>query len=91
MEKLSEIELARRDLWKGCLYPNNEKKLGKFAFIGVDRHRRYFIYNTSSLKPGIPYAWDSLRQLDGSPNEDTVCVDFDIIQLTVVKMYHSRH
>ena len=33
MAKLSEIELARRGLWKGYFAQHNEKKLDKFAFV----------------------------------------------------------
>ena len=61
MEKLSNIELARRGLWKGKFSLNNEKKLEKFALVWVDRDQRYLISNTSSLKSGIPYARDILR------------------------------
>ena len=74
MPKFSDIELARRGLWRGYFYLDNEKNLDKFAFVWVDRDRRYFIYNTSSLKPGIPYARDRLRQVDYSSNSYTVHV-----------------
>ena len=40
MTKFSEIELARRCLWKGYFALDNEKKLDKFAFVWVDRDRR---------------------------------------------------
>ena len=48
----------------------------------------YFIYNTSSLKPGIPYARDSLRHVDDSPNADPFCTEFEINQPIVVERYH---
>ena len=76
MEKLLEIELARRGLWKGYVDLGNKKKLDKFAFVWVDRYRRYLISNTSSLKPCIPYARDRLIQVDDSPNVDPVLVGF---------------
>ena len=68
---------------------DNEKKLDKFAFVWFDRYRGYFISNTSSLKPGLAYARDRLRQVDDSPNEDPVCVEFDINQPRVAKRYYS--
>ena len=36
MEKLSEIELARRGLWRGYFHLDNKKKLDKLAFVWVD-------------------------------------------------------
>ena len=91
MGKLSEIEVARRGLWEGYFDINNEKKLDKFAFVWVDRDRRYFISNTSSLKPGMPYARDKLRQVNDSPNADPVRVEFDINQPRVAERYYSRN
>ena len=49
IEKLSEIELSWEGLWKGYFALDNKKNLDKFAFVWVDRERRYFISNTSSL------------------------------------------
>ena len=89
MEKLSEIELVRMGMWKGYFALNNEKKLGKFFFVWVDRDWRYFISNTSSLKPGMPYARDKLIQVDYIPNADTVCVEFEINQPRVAESYYS--
>ena len=78
MEKLSEIELARRGMRKGYFAIDNGKKVDKFFFVWIDRDRRYLISNTSSLKPGMPYEMDRLRQLDDSPNADPVRVEFEI-------------
>ena len=41
MEKLSDIYLSCRGMWKGYFDLNNEKKLDRFAFIWVDRDWRY--------------------------------------------------
>ena len=68
MGKLSEIEVARRGLWEGYFDINNEKKLDKFAFVWVDRDRRYFVFNTSPLKHVVTYARDRLIQVDDSTN-----------------------
>ena len=89
--KISEIELAQRCLWKGYFALNNEKNLDKFALVWVDRDRRYFISNTSSLKDGMPYAWDRLRQVDDIPNADPVRVEFEINQPRVAERYYSRN
>ena len=34
-------------------------------FVWVDRDWEYFIYSTPTLKPGVPYARERLRQVDG--------------------------
>ena len=54
--KISEIELARRGVWKGYFPIDNNNKLDKFALVCVDRDWSYLVSNTSSLKPGMPYA-----------------------------------
>ena len=36
IEKLSEIELVRRGLWRGYFHLDNKKKLDKLAFVWVD-------------------------------------------------------
>ena len=63
----------------------------KFTFVGVDRGRRYFIYNISYLKPGLPYERDRLRQVDDIPNGDPVCVEFDTNHPRVAERYYSRN
>ena len=65
--------------------------MDRFAFIWFDRYRRYFISNTSSLKPGMKYARDRLRQVDDSPNADVVCVEFEINQTRVAERYYSSN
>ena len=89
MEKLTKIEFSRRSLWKGYFTLDNEKEFDKFALIWVDRYRSYFISNISSLKPGMLYAKERLGQLDGSPNKDPVCVEFEINQPMVAERYYS--
>ena len=89
--KLSEIEIERRGMWEGYFALGNEKKLEKFALVWVDRYQRYFISNTSFLKPGMSYARDRLRQVDDSTNVDPVCVEFEINQSRVYDRYYSRN
>ena len=86
---MSEIGISKRGLLKGCFDLDNEKKLEKFALVWVDRDRRYFISNTSPLKPGMPYSRVRLRQLDGSPNADPFCVYFGINKPRVAERYYS--
>ena len=91
MEKLSEIELARRGMWKGYFSIDNKKKFDKLSYVWVDRDWGYFIYNTTSLKPVVPYARDRLIQVDDSPNTDPVRVEFEINQPRVDERYYSRN
>ena len=91
MENFSETELEHKGLWKGYFALDNEKKFDKFASVWVDRDRRYFISNTSSLKPGMPYVREMPRQLDDIPNTDPVNVDFDINKPWVAEIYYSRN
>ena len=91
MEKLLDIDIARRGLWKVYFGINNEKKLYKLAFVWYDRDRSYFISNTSSLKPGMSNSMDRLIQVDYSPNADPVRFEFEINQLRVDEIYYSRN
>ena len=91
MDFFSEIKLAHTGMWKGCFTLDNKKKLDKFTFVWVDRDWRYFISNTSSLKPGMTYARDRLIQVDDIPNVDPVRVEFDINQPRVAERYYSRN
>ena len=86
-----KIDLARMGLCKGYFALDNEKNFDKFAFVWVDRDQRHFISNTSSLKPGLPFARDRLRKVDDIPNADPVCVEFDINQPRVAERYYSRN
>ena len=91
MDFFSDIELAHRGLWKGCFDLDNEKKLDKFAFVWVDKDQKYFISNTSSLEPGMPYGCYRLRHVDYIPNEYPVCGEFEINQPRVDEIYYSRN
>ena len=88
LSNISEIELVQRGLWKGYFTLYNKKKLDKFAFFWVDRDQMYFVSKNSSLKPGIKYARDRLRQLDDIPNVDPVNVKFEINQPRVSERYY---
>ena len=78
-------------MWKGYFALDNEKKLDTFAFVWVDRDQRYFIFNTSSLKPGILYTRDRFRQFDDSPITYLVCVEFVINQPRVAERYYYQN
>ena len=91
MDFFLRIELAWRGMWKVYFNLDKDKNLDKFAFVWVDRDRRYFIYNTPSLKPGMPHARDRLRQVDDSPNAYPFFVYFEINKPRVDEIYYSRN
>ena len=76
---------------KGYFAIYNKNELNKFAFVWVERDWRYFVSNTSFLKPGIPYARDRLRQVDDNPNAYLFCVEFDINQPRVDEIYYCSN
>ena len=84
-----DTELARKGVWKGYLALDNKNKLDNFSFVWVERDRSYSISNTSSLKPGLTYIKESLRQVYDSPNVDPVFVEFDISQPRLAERYYS--
>ena len=88
-EKKSGIELAQRGMWKGYFALDNKKKLDKFAFVWVDRYKGYFISNASSLKPGIIYSRDSLRQVGDITNANPFHVEFETNHPRGTERYHS--
>ena len=63
--------------------------MDKFALIWVDRYTRYFISNLSYLKPGMPFARDTLRNLYDSPNPYPLPVEFEVNQPWVAEIYYS--
>ena len=89
MEKLPEIYLARIGMRKGYFSTDNKKTWDKYSILWVDRNRRYFISNTSYLKPGMTYARDRIIQVDDSPNVDPVYFEFEINQTRVKERYYS--
>ena len=76
---------------EGIIFLYNKKKLENVAFVWFARYRRYFISNTLSLKPSMPYTRDRLRQVYDSPNVDSVRVEFEINQPRVAEIYYSRN
>ena len=63
--------------------------MDKFSFVWVDIYRRYLIYNTSSLEPGMQYERERLKHLDDITNVDLVRVKFEINQPGVAEKYYS--
>ena len=94
MKKLSELELKERGDWKGyytCNVDSPDDESGKFAFVWMDRDRRYFIANHSSLLPGKPCTRERLRQVSTAPNAAPEHVELEIPQPKAAEHYYSAN
>ena len=61
---LSTVELAQKGDYKGVVSIDPVTNYTLLAFVWVDRERRYFISNCSSLSQGNPFIRVSRRQVD---------------------------
>ena len=87
MAWLQRVELRNCGDVKG-LVAKDEKGIPKYlSFVWVDRDRRYFISNASSLEPGIPYARNRLRQV--VPGQPPEMVNFAVPQPKAAEIYYS--
>jgi hypothetical protein len=62
VEYLHGVVAQERGQWKGVVHKIDGHDT-LYAFMWVDRDRRYFITNTSSLRPGIPWVRQRRRQI----------------------------
>ena len=89
MEYLSHLELATRGLWKGVVHRQDGQDV-LYAFVWVDRDRRFFITNTLSLAAGRPYTRRRMRQVQpvetDLPPED---VELTIAQPLASEVYYG--
>jgi Transposase IS4 len=65
MQWLSSFELWHRGDQKGLVHCGPDGQSDMMAFVWMDRDRRYFIANCSSLAPGRPHVRQRWRQVDG--------------------------
>ena len=85
---LSSLPMNDRGEWKGVNTIINGTSL--YAFVLVDRNRRYFITNTSSLCHGRHYVRRRLRQVEAlSTNEEPVQQTFTINQPKASELYYD--
>mgnify|MGYP006061302161 CR=1 FL=1 len=85
---LSSLSMNGRGEWKGVTTIINGTSL--YAFVWVDRNRRYFITNTSSLCHGRHYVRRRLRQVEAvSTNEEPVQQTFTINQPKASELYYD--
>ena len=60
---MSNVEFTDQGQWLGLEHRNEENVADLYAFVWVDRDRRYFITNTSNLRHGEPYTRLRVRQV----------------------------
>ncbi len=63
-QHLSTIELQNRGDYKGVITMDTNGSPNQLAFVWMDRDRRYFIANTSSIAAGTPWTRERWRQDD---------------------------
>jgi len=78
MNYLSTVEMPQKGDYKGVVNIG-EDGYKLLAFVWVDRERRYFISNCSSLSPGIPYTRTRWRQVEDLDTQ----LDADRIEFTI--------
>lgn len=92
MKWLSEVELSNRGDRKGLVARNADGgDVNLLAFVWMDRDRRYFITNTSSLGEGTPVTRERWRQVNQEPNADPERVDLVVPQPLACEIYYSTN
>ena len=89
MRYLSTVELPQKGDYKGVVnIDDNGYKL--LAFVWVDRERRYFISNCSSISPGAPYTRKRWRQVaDLNTQIEADRIEFTIPQPKCAEEYYE--
>ena len=87
---LSIVELAQKGDYKGVVSIDPVTNYTLLAFVWVDRERRYFISNCSSLSQGNPFIRVSRRQVDNiQSNIEPDRVEISIPQPKCAEEYYS--
>ena len=92
IEELKTAQFDSRGEWKALYHHGNgtTEDPDLLAFGWVDRDRRYFISNTSNLRPGQTIDRRRLRQVDKSPNAPPEHVDLRIEQPNCSAIYYDN-
>jgi hypothetical protein len=86
---LEGLELSNRGDYEGVVTLGENGLPTMMAFVWMDRERRYFIANTSSLKTGTPYTRSRWRQIAPiESNEDPVRVELTIPQPEAAELFY---
>jgi hypothetical protein len=89
MAYLQAIELSNRGDYEGVVTLGANGQATMIAFVWMDHERRYFVSNTSSLQPGLPYTQNRWRQLSPPEmNEAPVRMELTIPQPKAAELYY---
>lgn len=92
MQWLSQVEMSNRGNQKGLIMKNEgDGTTELLAFVWMDRDRRYFIANTSSLTDGVPFVREQWRQVDLTANALPERVELIVPQPLACKIYYSTN
>ena len=86
---LSQLEMEARGEVRGVICKGDDDRPLMMAFVWMDRDRRYFISNRSSLEPGEPYVRNRWRQVDTTPNAEPERVQLEIAQPKAAEVYYE--
>jgi hypothetical protein len=86
---LSALELVQRGDRFGLTANGPDGSPSMLAFVWMDRNRRYFISNCSSLQEGAPYSRIRWRQVDTTANADATRVELTIPQPIACEIYYD--
>ena len=87
---LQQLEFGGRGEWKGVATKDEQGEEKMYAFVWVDRERRYFITNTSSLATGTPCIRERLRQIQPvESNLPPEQIEITINQPMAVELYYG--
>jgi hypothetical protein len=86
---LSALELVNRGDRFGLTSKGPDGEPAMLAFVWMDRNRRYFIANCSSLQEGAPYSRIRWRQVDTTANADATRVELTIPQPIACEIYYD--
>ena len=87
---LQQLEFGGRGEWKGVATKDEQGEEKMYAFVWVDRERRYFISNTSNLREAPPIKRRRLRQVNKALNAEPEHVDLSIKQPNCSAMYYDN-
>jgi hypothetical protein len=85
---LSRIEFTQRGEFQGVVGIDGNNT-GMYAFVWMDRDRRYFISTTGNMEHGLPYTRKRWRRVDDADNAEPELVDLTIPQPKTAEVYYS--
>ena len=89
MAYLSNVELLSRGDRTGLIRKDADEQATMMAFVWMDRERRYFVANTSSLAEGEPYTRTRWRQISDEADAEPERVELTVAQPQACDIYYK--